>query len=893
MNHCLRTVFIAQGIILAGLGLSDMSLAQVIPDPSLPTNSLVDFPNCNTLCTITGGTVQGANLFHSFTEFSLPTGGMAAFNEADTIETIIGRVTGNQASNIDGTLITNQASLFLLNPNGFIFGPNAALDIGGSFIATTAESLQFQDGTDFQVNDSVPLLSISTPVGLQLGNHAGEIHVGTTITPGLGNQLYQNPNGSINRTNQANGGGLSVSNGQTLGLFANGLSMVGGNLAAPEGRIELGSVDGPGTIALTQTIAGWHVDYREINDFSDITLTQAAAVDVSGNSSGSLQVIGRQISLSEGSALLAETLGDGTAGLLNVQAESIILQGTSSLAPPSAPPIPGLPANFSLGTGIFANVALAQSGEGSHITLTSQNLTVTDGAQVTAATFGSGSSGHLTVNAQDIRLVGGTPAGPSGLLAAVAPRAPIYGNVAQQLVDANLAQKVPPDPAPLFFALPLIATGNSGNLTIETQSLRVQDGAQIYSRSVGLGNAGSLSIRADTIDIYGSNPGGPSALLASAEAPIPGAGNASDITINTRLLNVSGGGQISTGTQGPGNAGNVLINASESVLLSGGDESGQSGIFSSAISLTGFPTGDGQGGNVTINTPYLEIREGANISASNFPSTNNPALATGAGAAGTINLNVMGSHGTLLLDHGEITAASLLENGGNINLQVQDILLLRNQSHITARSGTGGAGGNIAITTPFLVAVPQEDSDIIASALNGPGGNIVITASSIFNLQEQPAIAGNGTNDIDASSQFGLDGTVTIQNPELDLEQGLSTLPTNLIDGSMLFSQTCGQQDASTNHFTLTGRGGLPSHPGHTLEDTTALVDLGNNHAPLITPTTGQIFMGSPYSELTPTAIIEAQSWTTNEHGHAILMAKSNLSIVQSDALTYPSCQGN
>ncbi|MEM6252336.1 MAG: S-layer family protein [Cyanobacteria bacterium P01_D01_bin.156] len=892
MKDCLRTALIAQGIVLAGLGLSDISLAQVIPDASLPIDSLVDFPGCNTLCTITGGTAQGANLFHSFSEFSLPTGGVAAFDESLTIETIIGRVTSDKVSNIDGTLRSNQANLFLLNPNGFIFGPNAALDVGGAFVATTAESIQFQDGTNFRVADAAPLLSVSTPVGLQLGEQAGIIQVGTTATPGIGNQLYLNPNGSINRTDKSSGGGLAVDSGQTLALLANGISLVGGNLAAPEGHIDLGSVSEPAFISIEQTNTTWQFDYSGVDDFGDITLTQAASVDVSGDSSGSLQIIGNHIDLADGSALIAETLGNGIGGFINVQAKDIKLEGISSLAPPASPPIPGLLSNLPLVTGIFANVALAQSGEGSDLTINTQSLTVTDGAQVTAATFGAGASGNLTVNAQDIRVSGGTPGGPSGLLAAVAPRTPIYGDAGQTLVDAGLAElRIPPNSgSPLLFALPPVATGNSGNVTIETQSLVVEDGAQIYSRSAGLGNAGSLHIQADTIDITGSNLGGPSTLQASAETPIDGAGNASDITINTRLLNVSDGGQISTGTQGPGDGGNVLINATESVSLSGNDEAGRSGIFSSAISLAGFSAGTGQGGNVTVNTPYLEIREGANISASNFPSTENPRLAPGTGAAGTVNLNIQGDEGILLLDEGEITAASLLENGGNINLDVQDILLLRNESHITARAGTGGAGGNINITTPFLVAIPNEDSDIIASALNGPGGNIVITASSILSLQERPAIPGNGTNDIDASSQFGLDGTVTIQNPELDPGQGLTTLPTNLIDRSTLFSQSCGVDDTSTNYFTLTGRGGVPSHPGYTLEDSTALADLGSrsNHVTnsQIQPTNSD----SLPKAFGTTSVVEARSWTTNDAGEPVLIARANTAISQTNALPYASC---
>lgn len=90
MQHGLKTIFIANGIAVTGLCLGGVALAQVTPDSSLPTNSVVDLPACNAVCTITGGTVQGSNLFHSFTDFSLPTGSTAAFNEAVDITTIIG-----------------------------------------------------------------------------------------------------------------------------------------------------------------------------------------------------------------------------------------------------------------------------------------------------------------------------------------------------------------------------------------------------------------------------------------------------------------------------------------------------------------------------------------------------------------------------------------------------------------------------------------------------------------------------------------------------------------------------------------------------------------------------------------------------------------------------------
>jgi filamentous hemagglutinin family protein len=180
----LKVIMIASAFSIISFSFfSKASFAQnaIAPDNTLPVNTLVNFNSANQTYTITGGTQVGGNQFHSFQDFSVPTSNTAHFDTAPTTINAIGRVTGSNISNIDGILRTNgTTNLYLVNPNGIVFGANAKLDIAGSFSASTANSVKFSDGSEFSATNpqAPPLLNVNVPLGLQYGNS----NAGATIS---------------------------------------------------------------------------------------------------------------------------------------------------------------------------------------------------------------------------------------------------------------------------------------------------------------------------------------------------------------------------------------------------------------------------------------------------------------------------------------------------------------------------------------------------------------------------------------------------------------------------------------------------------------------------------------------------------------------------------------
>jgi filamentous hemagglutinin family protein len=803
---------------------TDSASAQLIPDATLGNESSVITPNVdiNGLASdqIDGGATRGANLFHSFGQFNVGEGSGLYFSNPTGIERILTRVTGGNSSNILGTLgVLGNADLFLINPNGIIFGSNARLDLRGSFIGSTASSIKFADGLEFSATNpqAPPLLAINVPLGLQYGPNAGEIQV-----QGLGNQLIIDPQTFV--FIGVDGEGLEVQLGQTLALVGGEVALSGGNLTAQGGSVELGSV-GEGLVTLTPTNPGWALGYQGVQNFQDILLSQAAAIDTSGATPGRIQVQGRRVTLTDGSVIEASNLGTGNGSNVTITASELVeMNGTN--------PFNSFPSLLDSGT--------SGAGTGGGLFVSTKQLRLRDGAQVVSATFSSGSAGIVSVNASEL--------------------VELIGVSTDSLFSSGL-----------FSSSAVKASGDAGNLTINTGQLVIRDGAGVSSETFGKGRGGNLIVNASrSVELTGTTPDGfPSGLSTRTQ----GSGNAGNLMINTGQLIVRDGAQATSATFGQGSGGNLSANASQSVELIGTSATGASGLFASAIA------GDGAGGDLMITTPKLIVRDGAVVSVSNFQSRN--LAPPGTGPAGNLQIQA----GTIRLDNqGLITAAAAGGDKGNISLESQDIQMRRG-SAITTNATGASAGGNIIINTETLVAL--ENSDITANALNNRGGNVSINAQGIFGTEFRPQLTPE--SDITATGAEGLNGVVQINTPDVDPSSGLVELPTTVVDVEGLVARNLCTPKQAGSSFVVSGRGGLPASPNDPLTDEVLAVEWsrpgGEVQARGVSPPPL-----TDNEQRRNRVIQQAQGWIVAADGTVMLTTEAPSATPHSSTFTHPGC---
>jgi len=693
--------------IIAGSLLGSVANGQIIPDNSLGAESSVVIKGIEG-DRIEGGAVRGANLFHSFREFNVNGGSSAYFANPGRIDNILTRVTGGNISKIFGTLgMLGNANLFLINPAGIVFGPQSRLDLGGSFVGTSASSVVFDGGWEFSAGDpqAVPLLRISIPRGFNLRGLEGQI-----IVEGPGTGLRQEPDtGSDLEESIAKIEALQVPFGQTIALVGGEVVLSGANIIATSGRVELWSVV-DGSLQFTPDKEGLKISNPRVTSWGDITLQNAAAIEVR---SGNVELRGRRMEIADESGILVNSLGDSTAGNINIFAsESVDMVGVS--------------ADGQFASGLFARVEADASAEavGGDITIETQRLTLRDGAQISTSTFGAGNAGRIRVRSLQLEAIGFNHQNPQG------------------------------QPSGLFANVDGEATGNGGEIIIESQSLILRDGGQIATTTFGDGNAGSLRVQSEEVEIRGVGERRRSGIFANSRQ---GTGVGGNLTINARKLTIADGGTVAASNFGridgqqenTGAAGNIVISVEEmklenSARIAAEARAGDRGnisinseqlLMGGNSAITTNARGEARGGNIAIATDTLVAREDSDISANAQANFGGKVTITARGIFGTANSDITAtsqlgaefngiveintpdvepSSGLILLSEGVVDAEALIG---------QDPCLLGKESEFTI-VGRGGLPPNpnqdIITNTARVSWIEPVQSSVARSASHTP-----------------------------------------------------------------------------------------------------------------------------------------------------------------------------
>ncbi|MDH4085191.1 MAG: filamentous hemagglutinin N-terminal domain-containing protein [Nitrospira sp.] len=758
---------------------------------------------------ITGGTRpnNGANLFHSFKQFSVGSLDTAHFLNAQSLPTsnILARVTGGNPSNIFGAIDTMSypnANLYLMNPAGIVFGPDATLNVSGSVAFTTANYLRLAE-----TNGSSPGIFHADTSAQSLLTSASIAAFGF---------LSPNPEAI-----EIQGSKLTVRPDQSLALVGGNITIQSGMLgnsadpppSAPGKQILIASVASPGEVLAGTLSQAPNIRGQSFGALGTVQISQNSKIDASGENGGRILVRGGRllvddstISANSTKAATSDTgrrldpswLGIGIeiemaqdaiidngsvietsvkpgadhgSGGVRITADHITVSGGPKILAVvrsgQRPPFAGVRSNAE------AESTASSSGD---ISLDATSIRIKEAGQIETRTASTGKAGDITLKASgdialDLALVGSGSETPSSGHA---------GNITFSSSQGNVTL------AKSFVTSQVIASsGNAGNIKMEAThgDVLIED-TSVFNRTQGTGTLGGIQIVANNLLLKNRS------LIAENNLAKQVAGNIT-IMLEDRL-NLAGDSAIQTGTAGPAKAADLIIKARDILITE------NSSLFAGTVS-------SGTGGAVKVTaTNQVSLSNGASVTASS--------IGEDSGNAGNISINA--GQQLELVDRSSIatTTESSLANGGNIDIRAVDRVRLANSEISTSVMGAEGSGGNIFIDPKVVIL---EGSNVTAQAVGGTGGNITFVT---------PLFLADSASVISASSQRGVSGTVTIQSPTSNLSGTVGQLASKTNPPQVLLQNRCialagGEQST----FILAGRDALPSEPGGWLSSPVAM----------------------------------------------------------------------
>jgi filamentous hemagglutinin family protein len=726
-------------------------VAALIPRPAEAQNITVDgrFSPAQTLIgpnysiTANLGKQVGGNLFHSFGQFGLSTGESAAFSGPASVSNVIGRVTGGNPSAIDGRIQSNiaGANLYLINPSGIVFGPNATVNVSGSFHVSTADYIRMSDGAKFQAtNPNASTLSAAPPAAFGF------------LTPRPAS--------------------IAV-NGSNLGPVPGTLSLVGGpvsinsaaTLAAPGGTIHLASAAGTGEVPVDPH----NTAALTVSNFGPVDIRGGSTLDV-GNPNragpgGSVFVHAGALTV-DASDIGADNYGSGPGGVIALRGETQVALSNGAVVHAAA-----------LGDGSGASIAVSAAPSG---------VVSVDASTVETRSSGAGSAGLLSIVGGQLTITNG------GNLTSLAEG---RGSGGQIMITAG---SVVSDGGASFDQTTGVfsttsGTGGGGPITIAAGQLELRNGAVVIAQSSDAGVGGALGVSVNgplkvesgsflgTFSSAGSSAGGVSVVadgpvtidMSAIGSQTTGAGNAGDVTVIAPTLTIANYGVVLSNTVGAGNisagnSGNIFIDVAGTLSIAGpnGPKQSRTGILADAL-----PDSSGNAGKVTVSAGNLSILNNGEISSGTF----------GSGNAGSIAISVAGRSeidGTGA-DAGTVTGISAQAypestgKAGDVSVSARDASIVKNGVITSATFGPGDGGSVVVdVANGLLIdgtgANPVSVTGIVSEAVDPQSaanvGNVSVRAGTL-SLVNGGVISsttfgrGNGGNvAVDVAGALSIDG---------------------------------------------------------------------------------------------------------------------------------------
>jgi filamentous hemagglutinin family protein len=865
--------FLAGILALVGALLPAAVGAQITVDGSLRPGTAGPLTGPNFVIGSGVGRTVGNNLFHSFGQFNVGGGESATFTGPASIGNVISRVTGGQLSSINGLIDTRtfmpSANFFLLNPAGVMLGPGASLNVGGAFHLSTADYLCLGSGgcladpaagKFFASLGRADVLTVAAPAAFGFfGPPTGSIVVDGSILPGIpdppvgqtmsfvggpilvtGGALLSPPGGRVQLVSVNSAGEVPISSLDVRGFSSLGSVTVSSSTidvsGDPAGSVVIRGgnllIDASAIIAGTGAVDGAPVGI-ELSAAGSLIINGSALISsASGDGrGGDIRLSGTSLDLTNGSVALSIRAGAGAGGDVSLTGDTLTVTGGSAVLSQNfaeGPPRNGNISATATGAMLVAEGSTLQStadaGDGGQVSVSAGALTMETGASI-ASTAVTGRGGDVVVTAPLLTL-------RSGAQISTIVLGPGRGGDVR-VTSTGIASLEDPftgigtasffsDPAAPGAGLPGDIFGRFGSLTL-TGGATIQSGVFAGSQGgsvtlvatgpVVISNGAGIASEAFFNDVGTITISAPELFINNGfiSTSTLQSGRAGDISITAGTLALENGGQIASASiaLASGRGGDVRLNISDSLTISGRSPTGRSvlpapfsdfftdprsGIFTTTA-------GSGPGGNIAIQSPQIQLRDSGTISAAS--------TGTAEATAGSIDI----TFGNLLsLNGATITTDSTLADGGNITITSTGSLLHLVNSQITTsvQSGVGG-GGNITLgsTGHPLDFIVLDNSGIHADAFGGPGGNINIFANVMFSSTPIETA-------VTASSALSAPGTVSINAVITDVSGSLAELSTEVLGVAALLRASCAARlaEGKTSSLVVAGREGLPLEPG-------------------------------------------------------------------------------